>query len=242
MKKIDAHSHIGDFGGWAGVAFTKEKLIEQMRKYDIEKTFLTGASFRGNAAVADAFQSYPDKVVPFVWINPMLDPVEKKLDQYINQEGFAGIKMQPLFDSFVADDPIVYPVMDFARAYDVPVFIHCGHPPYSLPWSIALLAEQYPDVKVTMIHMGHGHGVYIDASIKMAKRYGNLYLEMSGMPMGCKIKEAYETVGSDRIMFGIDAPFHHPIVEIQKVLTCGLDEKAQQDVFYNNAKKLLKIQ
>lgn len=242
MKKIDAHSHIGDFGGWAGVAFTKEKLIEQMRKYDIEKTFLTGASFRGNAAVADAFQSYPDKVVPFVWINPMLDPVEKKLDQYINQEGFAGIKMQPLFDSFVADDPIVYPVMDFARAYDVPVFIHCGHPPYSLPWSIALLAEQYPDVKVTMIHMGHGHGVYIDASIKMAKRYSNLYLEMSGMPMGCKIKEAYETVGSNRIMFGIDAPFHHPTVEIQKVLTCGLDEKAQQDVFYNNAKKLLKIQ
>lgn len=242
MKKIDAHSHIGDFGGWAGVAFTKEKLIEQMRKYDIEKTFLTGASFRGNAVVADAFQSYPDKVVPFVWINPMLDPVEKKLDQYINQEGFAGIKMQPLFDSFVADDPIVYPVMDFARAYDVPVFIHCGHPPYSLPWSIALLAEQYSDVKVTMIHMGHGHGVYIDASIKMAKRYSNLYLEMSGMPMGCKIKEAYETVGGDRIMFGIDAPFHHPTVEIQKVLTCGLDEKAQQDVFYNNAKKLLKIQ
>ena len=147
--------------------------------------------------------------------------------------------MQPLFDSFVADDPVVYPVMDFARAYNVPVFIHCGHPPFSLPWSIALLAEQYPDVKVTMIHMGHGHGVYIDASLKMARRYNNLYLEMSGMPMGSKIKEAYETVGSDRIMFGIDAPFHHPTVEIQKVRSCGLDEKAQQDVFYNNAKKLL---
>lgn len=149
--------------------------------------------------------------------------------------------MQPLFDSFVADDPCVYPVMDFAKAYDIPVFIHCGHPPYSLPWSIALLAERYPDVRVTMIHMGHGHGVYIDASIKMAKRYDNLYLEMSGMPMGSKIKEAYETVGSDRIMFGIDSPFHHPTVEIQKVLSCGLDEAAQQDVFYNNAKKLLRL-
>ena len=30
MKKIDAHSHIGSFGGWAGVAFTAEKLLEQM--------------------------------------------------------------------------------------------------------------------------------------------------------------------------------------------------------------------
>ncbi|MDE5984104.1 MAG: amidohydrolase family protein [Eubacterium sp.] len=241
MKKIDAHSHIGNFGGWAGVAFTKDSLIEQMREYDIEKTFLTGASFQGNDEVVDAFQSYPEKIVPFVWVNPALDDVEKKLDKYINQERFAGIKMQPLFDSFVADDPVVYPVMDFAREYDVPVFIHCGHPPYSLPWSIGLLAEQYPDVRVTMIHMGHGHGVYIDASIKMAKRYSNLYLEMSGMPMGSKIKEAYETVGSDRIMFGIDSPFHHPTVEIQKVLTCGLDEGAQQDVFYNNAKKLLRL-
>ena len=241
MKKIDAHSHIGNFGGWAGVAFTKDRLVEQMKEYDIEKTFLTASSFQTNDEVVDAFQSYPDKVVPFVWVNPALDNVEEKLDRYINKEGFKGIKMQPLFDAFVADDEIVNPVMDFAREYKIPVFIHCGHPPFSLPWSIALLAERYPDVDVTMIHMGHGHGVYIDASIKMAKRYDNLYLEMSGMPMGSKIKEAYETVGKDRIMFGIDSPFHHPTVEIQKVLSCGLDEKAQEDIFYNNAKKFLKL-
>ena len=47
MKKIDAHSHIGNFGGWAGVAFTKQKLIEQMDEYDIEKTFLTAPNFQG---------------------------------------------------------------------------------------------------------------------------------------------------------------------------------------------------
>ena len=239
MKKIDAHTHIGNFGGWAGLSFTKERLIEQMDEFEVEKTFLCPSNFQNNDDVVDAVQAYPDRIVPFVWVNPALDDVEKKLEKYINQEGFKGIKMQPLFDSFVADDPVVYPVMDFARAYNIPVFIHCGHPPFSLPWSIALLAEQYPDVKVTMIHMGHGHGVYIDASLKMARRYNNLYLEMSGMPMGSKIKEAYETVGSGRIMFGIDSPFHHPTVEIQKVLSCGLDEKAQQDVFYNNAKKLL---
>ena len=212
-----------------------------MEEYNIEKTFLTGASFRGNDAVVEAFQHYPDKIVPFVWVNPALDEVENKLTHYIVDEGFRGIKMQPLFDSFVADDEIVNPVMEFAEAHGVPVFIHCGHPPYSLPWSIALLAERYPKVKVTMIHMGHGHGVYIDASLKMAKRYSNLYLEMSGMPMGCKIAEAYKTVGSDRIMFGIDSPFHHPSVEIQKVLTCGLTEQEQEDVFYNNAKRLLNL-
>ncbi|MDQ0508767.1 Predicted metal-dependent hydrolase of the TIM-barrel fold [Aedoeadaptatus ivorii] len=241
MKKIDAHTHLGDFGGWANVAFTKEVLIEQMKTYDIEKTFVTGSSFHDNDRVVDAFQSYPDAVVPFVWVNPLLDDVDQKLERYIVDEGFMGIKMQPLFDAFVADDPVVDPVMEFAKAHDVPVFIHCGHPPFSLPWSIALLAERYPEVDVTMIHMGHGHGVYIEAALNMARRYDNLYLEMSGMPMGVKIKEAYETVGKDRILFGIDSPFHHPTVEIQKVLTCGLDDDALQDVFYNNAKKLLKL-
>ena len=86
-----------------------------------------------------------------------------------------------------------------------------------------------------MIHMGHGHGVYIDAALKMARRYPNIYLEMSGMPMPTKIREAYETVGHDRIMFGTDTPFHHPTVEMQKVITSGLDEEAQQKVFYDNA-------
>ena len=33
----------------------------------------------------------------------------------------------------------------------------------------------FPNVKVVMIHMGHGHGVYIDAAIKMAKRYPNIF-------------------------------------------------------------------
>ena len=78
-------------------------------------------------------------------------------------------------------------------------------------------------VETVMIHMGHGHGVYIDAALKMAKRFPNIYLEMSGIPMDVKIRQAYEEVGHDRIMFGTDYPFHHPSVEIQKVPTCGLD-------------------
>ena len=241
MKKIDAHSHIGSFGGWAGVAFTAEKLLEQMDEYEIEKPFSPARPSGTTTRWPRRSTNTRTRSCPLYGLIPVLDNVPEKLHHYVCDEGFMGIKMQPLFDSFVADDPVVYPVMDFAREHKIPVFIHCGHPPYSLPWSIALLAEQYPDVPVTMIHMGHGHGVYIDASIKMAKRYPNLYLEMSGMPMGCKIAEAYKTVGTDRIMFGIDSPFHHPSVEIQKVLTSGLTEKEQEDVFYNNAKKLLKL-
>lgn len=86
-----------------------------------------------------------------------------------------------------------------------------------------------------MIHMGHGHGVYIDAALKMARKYPNIWLEMSGMPMPSKIREAYETVGHDRIMFGTDTPFHDPSVELQKVLVSGVDEEGIQKILYDNA-------
>ena len=55
------------------------------------------------------------------------------------------------------------------------------------------------------------------------------------MHMHTKIKEAYGQVGPDRIMFGTDAPFHHPSVEIQRAMVSGLDERQLSDLFYNNA-------
>lgn len=242
MKKVDAHSHIGNFGGWAGVSIDADALVKQMDEYEIEKTILCSTDTFDNDDVAAAFKKYPNRFLPIVFSSPFEgEKGLEKIYHYVREERFVGIKLHPLQHAYVADEEFLDPIMKAAEDLNIPVFIHCGHPPYSLPWSIALLAERFPKVKVIMIHMGHGHGVYIDASLKMAKRYSNLYLEMSGMPMGCKIKHAYDEVGKDRIMFGTDAPFHHPTVEIQKVLTSGLDEQGLEDVFYNNAAKLMKL-
>ncbi len=242
MKKIDLHSHVGNFGSWAGVKSDIDSIIKNMDEYEVEKVVLCSANQYTNDDTEYAFKKYPERVFPIVFTNP--NEGKKSIDTvkyYVEEKGFKGIKLNPLKNAYVADDVVVDPIMELAKEYDIPVFIHSGHPPYSLPWSIALLAERHPNVKTVMIHMGHGHGVYIDAALKMARRYNNIYLEMSGMPMGCKIKEAYETVGKNRIMFGIDAPFHHPMVEIQKVLTSGIDDKGIEDVFYNNAFEFLRL-
>ena len=236
FRKIDAHSHIGSFGSPFNVDFNTELLARQMDEYNIEKTILCPAGAHLNEEVNAAWRAMPERILSLCWVNANLGQAAyDMLEHYLRDEHFAGVKMQPLFDAFTADSPMVDPIMDIARAYRVPVFIHCGHPPFSLPWQIGLLAERHPDVPTVMIHMGHGHGVYIEGSINMAKKYDNLFLEVSGMPMGCQIKNAYETVGADRVMFGVDSPFHHPTVEIQRTLSCGLPDSALEDVFYNNA-------
>lgn len=233
MKIIDAHAHIGYIGGWADVGITEEGLIAQMDEYNIEKTALCNED---NDLTLSVMKRHPGRIIGCVYVNPLNQKTVDDMDKYI-EAGFAAVKLNPLRHAYCADAEIIDAVMEKAKKYNIPVCIHSGHPPYSLPWQVGLLAERHPDVKLMMIHMGHGHGVYIDAAIKMALRYPNIYLEMSGMPMPSKIREAYERVGADRIMFGTDTPFHHPTVEMQKVITSGLDKDAQQKIFYENAVK-----
>lgn len=233
MKKIDAHAHIGYIGGWADVGITEEGLIKQMDDYDIEKTVLC---CEDNDLTLKVMENHPGRIIGAVYVNPLNQNTIDSMEEYI-EKGLTAVKLNPLRHAYCADAEIVDTVMEKAKKYRIPVCIHSGHPPYSLPWQIGLLAERHPEVKVMMIHMGHGHGVYIDAALKMARRLPNIYLEMSGMPMPSKILEGYETVGKDRIMFGTDTPFHHPAVEIQKVLTSGVPQEGIERIFYENAKK-----
>ena len=237
MKIIDAHAHIGYIGGWADVGITEEGLLKQMNKYNIERTVLCNED---NDITLRMMERHPGHIIDCLYVNPLEPKTVDSMESYL-KKGFTSVKLNPLRHAYCADAAVLDPVLEIAKKYNVPICIHSGHPPYSLPWQIGLLAERHPNVKIMMIHMGHGHGVYIDAALKMARRYSNIYLEMSGMPMQIKIREAYETVGSDRIMFGTDTPFHHPTIEMQKVITSGLDEKAQEDVFYNNAAKFFSI-
>src|SRR5207245_1097439 len=153
--------------------------------------------------------------------------------------GFRGIKLHPLLHAFLPTDEPVLDIMDEARSGKVPVAIHSGHPPFSLPWSIGELAELYPDVRIVMLHMGHGHGVYIQAAINTAKRHDNIILETSGMPMHTKIREAVRMVGEGRVVFGSDFPFHHHSVELQGVRVAGLTEREQELLLYEKEAKVL---
>ncbi|MDR1086217.1 MAG: amidohydrolase family protein [Deltaproteobacteria bacterium] len=240
LPKIDAHAHVGHFGSWCGVSITAQEMVSLMPEYGIEKTVI---SFPDNEVTLAAQRAYPDKLLALAWLNPAegrtaLDRFSELSDQKL----ISGLKLHPLFNAYTADDECVFPFMELAVKKDLPVFIHSGHPPFSLPWSIGLLAERYPLARIVMVHMGHGHGVYIQAALEVAQRRDNIWLENSGMPMHTKIKEAYQKVGAERLFWGSDAPFHHYSVEILRTLVSGLSHKELTDVFYLNIKKFLEIQ
>jgi uncharacterized protein len=236
LSLIDAHTHVGSFGSWAGVSCTATELLYQMDSFDVGRAILFAPD---NELVMRTVKRHPGRFTGYVWPNPHEKDALDLVKRAVKKWNFKGIKLHPLVHAFLPTDEIVLPIMDYARREKLVVAIHSGHPPFSLPWSIGELAELYRDVRIVMLHMGHGHGVYIQAAINTARRYDNIILETSGMPMHTKIKEAVERVGEERVVFGSDYPFHHHSVELQRVRVAGLKPRQLELVLGGNAEKLL---
>ncbi|MEM2027030.1 MAG: amidohydrolase family protein [Candidatus Bathyarchaeia archaeon] len=238
MDIVDSHTHLGNFPLF-NVSMDSTEMIEVMDRHGIKISVVFSLP---NELTLNAVKKYPERLIGLVWINPHEGNLAlQKIDKAINEWKFRGIKMHPLIDSFLPDQEIVYPIMEKARKYRVPVLFHCGHPPWSLPWHFGNLAEVYPDVTIILGHMGHGHIVYINGSIDVARKHENIILETSAMPMHRKIKEAVEKIGEDRVIYGSDMPFGHPSFEIRKVEVSGLSERQIEMVLSTNARKIFRI-
>ncbi len=231
---FDSHMHVGSFESMFGVSIDRDGLESLMREHNITG----GVVFHpDNAYVREVIESIPG-LFGLVWANPRVPGYLEEAAGLLDHPRFLGVKMHPLLDGFHPNDRSVHPLVELLVERDLPVLIHCGHPIFSLPWSIEELAVGFPEAKIILGHMGHGNVVYINGSIEVALRNPNVYLETSGMPMHTKIREAYERVGETRVLFGTDVPFHHPVVEIEKVRLSGLPAEAVERVLSRNGRLL----
>lgn len=232
---LDSHMHVGDFPMF-NVSLDRDGLVEQMREHGIS----TGLIFHpDNALVREVLGRTPG-VYGLAWANPRMPDALDQARQLLDEPGsrFRGLKLHPLLDGYHPDDAAVHPFMEMLIERGLPALIHCGHPIFTLPWSIEELIRRYPEARVILGHMGHGNIVYINAAIDVAARNRNVYLETSGMPMHTKIREAVERVGPDRVLYGSDTPFHHPSVELTKVRVSGLPPDLAQRVLGENGRRL----
>ncbi|MEI7742758.1 MAG: amidohydrolase family protein [Chloroflexota bacterium] len=227
--------HVGDFPMF-GVSMDADGLVATMREHGIA----TGMVFHpDNGLVRDVIGANPG-VYGLVWANPRMPGAADETRRLLDEAGskFRGVKLHPLLDGYHPDDPSVHPIIELLIERDLPALIHCGHPIFSLPWSIEELARRYPAAKLILGHMGHGNIIYINGAIDVAARNPNVYLETSGMPMHSKIREAVERLGPDRVLYGSDAPFHHPTVELARVRVSGLAPELLERVLGENSRRL----
>ena len=231
---FDSHMHVGSFESLFGVSLDRDGIEALMREHEITNGVVF---YPDNAYTREVIESVPG-LYALYWGNPRVPGYVEELQEYLEHPKFIGLKLHPLIDGYLPNDRSVHPMIELMVERDLPVLIHCGHPIFTLPWSLEELAVSFPQLKMVVGHMGHGNVVYINASIDVALRNPNVYLETSGMPMHTKIREAYERVGKTRVLFGTDVPFHHPLVEITKVRVSGLPEDAVERVLSRNGRLL----
>lgn len=229
----DVHMHIGDFPVF-NLGLAPGALGEHPEANGIS----SGSVFSPNNALTVKAVAATASACGLVWANPKHRDAVAEARDYLSSSEWRGIKLHPLRDGYQPHDPLVWPLAELAAERGRPVLVHCGHPPFSLPWSIERLAARFPELTVILGHMGHGNIVWIDGAIEVAQRRPNVFLETSGMPMGPKIAEAVRRVGARRVMYGSDSPFHDPVVEQLKVRRCGLAEKELAMVMHGTAQQV----
>lgn len=230
---VDAHMHVGDFPLFK-VRMDEETLSRMLPHYGIEAAMV----FHPDNQYVREIVERVEGTYGLVWANPHVPGFLEEAVELLDHPRFRGVKMHPLLDGYHPDDPAIHPLIEELVARDLPALVHCGHPIFTLPWSIEELAVSFPQAKIILGHMGHGNVVYINGSIDVAERNENVYLETSGMPMHTKIAEAVERVGPNKVLFGSDAPFHEIGVEVRKVQVSGLDEAMIERVLHRNSRLL----
>jgi predicted TIM-barrel fold metal-dependent hydrolase len=126
----------------------------------------------------------------------------------------------------------------------LPVLFHCG------PVDIEpMLGRYFSQVRHyeraiaenpgTTFVLGHSGALQMEQALGFAKRYPNVYLELSSQSL-TNVRRIVEEAPRERVVFGTDWPFYHQGVGLAKVLiaTDG-DDAARKAVLYGNAARLL---
>jgi len=198
------------------------------------------ACAQGNDDVAGLMRRYPGLVLGFCYLNPAYpEQARSELRRGVEELGMVGLK---LWVATTADDPRVFPLVEQAIAYRIPVLQHAWHkitgnlPHESEPRHVAALARRYPEADIIMAHVG-GNWRLGTAAIRDCP---NVRVDTSGSIMDLGLVEhAVAELGAARVLFGSDAHGVDLAAALGKVLAADLDQADRALVLGGNMQALL---
>lgn len=172
---------------------------------------------------------------------------EDALDELsrLKNEGIFGVKLHPHYQSFTIDDPRLAPIYEEIQRLCLPVLFHSGQEiaypedDKTAPWRLAEVVKAYPRMTVIAAHMGG----WKDAEGVLTHLAGlPLYFDTAFSYGYTQAEEARAIVfahGSDRILFGTDAPWMDGFSTRSFLEELALTKEDQNRILYQNALRLL---
>jgi len=239
---IDFHTHVDESPAFGWID-PPEKIVGLLDEAGIDQavimtyTDLPGLNENALEYILEAASRFPDRLIPFVRLNPSYSEAMPGLIAQALSAGIRGVKLHPTTTlAHPGGEPTVA-VLRAAAEAGIPVLFHCGDDPYTTPQTLEVAAQQVPECQVVFGHMGGYHHV-LDA-IEVAQRNENVYLETSAMPYPDLIRKAVDSLGSTRVVFGSDGPGCNPNLELRKVIGLDLPAGQEADLLRRNAERLL---
>ncbi len=255
-----------------------EMLLAEMDEAGIDKSVIFPVDFGlalGEPAVpiaavnkkfAELARKHPDRLCAFAGVDPLRKGALDLWKQCVEEWGMKGLKLHPC-SGFYPNQKEVYPLLEKACEWRVPVLIHSGammaplRSKYSQPIHFDDLGADFPDLTIIAAHAGGNFSYPQMISIMSVKL--NIMADISAWQVlatksrasFCKaLRDLLDFVGPGRILFGSDSPSFRSIMSNKDWvrLIKGLPRTAPQGISFTddevsavlggNAQKLFGLQ
>lgn len=186
------------------------------------------------------------KIISFATVHPMCENYTDMLKR-IADAGFKGIKMHPEFQSFYIDSKESIDIIKTAEQLGLYVLIHAGEdigmppPVHCTPQGIKNVLTCVSGKNIVAAHLG-GYRMWDDVEKYLVGT--QIYMDTAfisrfiSADQCCRIIKLH---GSEKILFGSDAPWENPADTLRFVMSLNLNENELENVTHRNAEKILGI-
>jgi len=250
---------------------TLDVLKSEMNKWDVEKSVLLATYFphRGSGVSNYRLLSWMNNDERFMMFGSLdfehyFYQGYNELNELAEQGKIKGIKVYTCYQEIDLRGDKIKKVLQVAREHEMPVMMHTGYS-YSAMRTVGKhsisemrganelehLARENRDLNFVFSHMSKP---YFKDMERVAKNNSNVYTDMSGLiasrhdreeiPDGVNaVRSFLEQVGPGKMLFGTDFPVqtHEDSVYFVEEGMKGFSEKEKGDVYYNNARRLLRL-
>lgn len=197
-----------------------------------------------NSINAYAEEITDTRIISFASLHPENEDTDKILDG-IKQAGFKGIKLHPEFQDAFVDSPEVIKILKKAESLGLYTVFHAGcdiglpPPVHSTPRHFKNALEYVSGKYIILAHLG-GWRMWDDVEKYLVGT--PVYFDTAFIKDHINKEQALRIIknhGSEKILFGSDAPWENPKDTLEFIKSLGLPEEDFLNITYKNALNII---
>lgn len=230
---------------------TADELLSEMDAHDVDWTVLVQTSWStwDNGYIADSVARFPDRFIGHGLIDPQDPNNAEQVRYWIKERGLVGFRFHPMYYS---DEKILLtqqnrPMWEEIAALDAIIQFHLRA---EFADQVAVIAQQYPHLRLILDHMGYPQVDTEEAAfqpIVELARYDNVHLKLSDAAGRSQqafpyadvhpfIEKLLSVFGTERTVWGTGYPGRHrqkhnwpPLAQELQLIREGLPFLAEND-------------